>query len=448
MRRFYLLFVLAVMFATSVSAQTPELETSEKTKFSIKVQPFKGSYLDQNSHFEKFRPFAPSGVNLGFQLPSDQQRPWQQYLNNATLGFGLSFIDFGHQMVGYSVTAYPYILIPAVRLKHFEMELKFASGLGYVTEHWYTGNVDPNDYEYYGDDVNTLFGCYINAYLSAGAAINIPITRNFALNGEFGYLHMSNGRTNMPNMGINVTYGAVGVIATFNEKVKKEPIQFPDLPYGWTLNFTGAAGIHQAWMYHPKYLISSFHTGAVYSVNNWYGLGLGMDVFYNDAVDSNTGRNLYCHGKFVPADGGEDCLSCDGEYTLSDKIRAGVSINNEFRMGVVTAIVDWGVYFRNPSRNLYYDYHLESQADGGITGRKLFYKSPGAGSEEMFHYIRFGMKYRIWDNLYFQASAKTHLHICEFVEFGLNYQIPFLKKGNRSEGKSIIFHNSKDWWKK
>ena len=444
MHRISLIFVLIAMFATSVSAQTPELETSEKTKFSIKVQPFQGSYLDQNSHFEKFRPFAPSGANLGIQFPSEQQRPWQQYLNNPTFGMGVSLIDFGHEMVGHSVSVYPYLLIPAVRLKHFEMEFKVASGLGLVSKHWYTFDVDPNNYDYYGDDVNTIFGCYLNAYLSAGAAINIPITRNFALNGEFGYFHMSNGRTSMPNIGANVTYGAVGLIATINAEEKKTPMQFPDLPYGWSINVTGSVGAHRAWMYYPRYLISSFHTGAVYSVNNWYGLGLGMDIFYNGAVDSGTGRNLYCPGTL---DGGEDCLTCDGEYTFSDKVRAGLAINNEFRFGVVTAIVDWGVYFRNPSRKLYYDYHKLTQADGGCADRELFYKSSGAGNEETFHYIRFGMKYRIWDNMYFHASAKTHLHICEYVEFGLGYQIPFLRKGQRSAGKSIIFHNSKDWWK-
>jgi hypothetical protein len=53
----------------------------------------------------------------------------------------------------------------------------------------------------------------------------------------------------------------------------------------------------------------------------------------------------------------------------------------------------------------------------------------------------------VWDNLFLQASAKTHLHICEFIEFGLGYQIPFLKKENRSEGKSNIFHHRKNWWK-
>ena len=71
----------------------------------------------------------------------------------------------------------------------------------------------------------------------------------------------------------------------------------------------------------------------------------------------------------------------------------------------------------------------------------------GAGGEEAFHYIRFGLKTRVWDNFYLHASAKTHLHICEYVEFGLGYQIPFYKKGSRPEGKSNIFHYHKNWWK-
>ena len=152
-----------------------------------------------------------------------------------------------------------------------------------------------------------------------------------------------------------------------------------------------------------------------------------MDVFYNGAIDKETGRSLYRQ---------------DRDYTTMDKVRAGLALNNEFRFGVVTGMVDWGVYFFNPSRN-YYD------TDHPIYGygeRPLFYKNDGAGTDEAFHYIRFGMKYRIWDNLYLQTSAKTHLHICEYVEFGLGYQIPFLKKGLR-KGDNNIFHHSKNWWK-
>ena len=442
MRRISLLLAV-VLLCTLASAQDSKTNLFGGNKFAIKVEPFHGSYTN---------PFSPKGVNLGLELPSSQQRPWQQYLGNPTWGVGLSIIDFGHPMTGEAVSMYPYLLIPVVRSNHFGLNFKLAAGLGFVTEHWYTGDVDPDNYEYKTPDVNSIFGCYLNAYLSAAVNMSVPITKNIALNGEAGYFHMSNGRTCMPNLGADILFAGVGVITTFNAQANKEPIQFPDLPYKWALNVTGAAGAHRAWMYYPLYLISSFHAGAVYSVNNWYGVGLGMDVFYNGAVNKNTGRDLYCSGELeFTDDSGEPyilpCNTCEGEYCVKDKIRAGISLNNEFRFGLVTAMVDWGVYFYNPSRNHYYNWHEENYEKGGAGKRPLFYKAiGGAGSEEAFHYIRFGMKYRIWDNLYLQTSAKTHLHICEYIEFGVGYQIPFLKKGVR-QGNSAIFHHKKNWWK-
>ena len=448
MRRLSLIFLAIILFASSMYAESSDSRNHGNAPFAIKVQPFFGTYLDKNNHhFKKLGLVNLSGVNLGIEFPSEQQRPWQQYLNNSTLGIGLSVIDWNSEYMGKAIAMYPYLLIPAVRTEQFKFHFKVAAGLGYVNETWYTQEV--HDPDVYFDDnymTNNVFGCHLNAYLSAGVNADYYVNRNVALHGEFGYFHMSNGRTCMPNLGANILYGGVGVIATFNNHVKeKKPIKFPDLPYKWALNITGAAGAHRAWMEYPRYLISSFHAGAVYSVNNWYGLGAGLDVFYSGAVDSGSGRDLYCSGVI----GGTPCNTCDGEYATKDKIRAGISLNNEFRLGIVTAMVDWGVYFYNPSRHLYYNWHEENNANGGVLEKRpLFYKAiGGAGSEEAFHYIRFGMKYRVWDNLYLQASAKTHLHICEYIEFGLGYQIPFLKKSLRKSGESNIFHHTKNWWK-
>ena len=427
MKRILSILLTAVLCTTFASAQT--LKTGND-RFAIKVQPFFGTYLDKNNHhFEKLGLVNLSGMNLGIEFPSDQQRPWQQYLNNSTLGIGLSVIDWNSKYMGKAIAMYPYLLIPAVRTEQFHFNVKVAGGLGYVNETWYTQEMKDPD-RYFDDTAmtNNVFGCHLNAYLSAGVNANYYVNRNVALHGEFGYFHMSNGRTCMPNLGANILYGGVGVIATFNNPVvEKEPIQFPDLPYKWALNITGAAGAHRAWMEYPRYLISSFHAGAVYSVNNWYGVGAGLDVFYNGAIDKNTGRSLYRQ---------------DRDYSFSDKLRAGIALNNEFRLGIVTAIVDWGVYLYNPSRN----YSACNHPIYGYGKRPLFYDNEDAGTDEAFHYIRFGMKYRVWDNLYLQASAKTHLHICEYVEFGVGYQIPFLKKNNR-KGDSRIFHHTKDWWK-
>ncbi len=468
MKRFSAVFLAILLFASSVLAQNETIEKTDTNKFpfSIKAYPFRGTYLDSGSHWDKFGAAAPAGVNLGFELISQQQQPWQQYLGNATVGLGMSWIDMGHSMLGHAVALYPYILLDAIDTPYFQMRFKVAGGLAGVTEHWYT-QADQDPDHYYEPTVNTVFGCHHNVYLNAGVQLNVPITKYLAVGTEFAYFHMSNGRTNMPNIGMNALYGSLGVTATFNSEVKKKPVQFPNLPYGWALNITGAAGFQKPAIEDTrKYLISTFHIAPVYHVNNWYAVGLGLDVFFNDAVSKNTERNLYCHGDFkvgslradfpdmdIPGDEDDliDCTTCGAEkdidYGFAQKVRAGIALNNEFKFGAITAIVDWGVYFYNPSRNIYYDYHYDNF--GKVAPKRpLNYKTPnGAGGEEASHYIRFGLKYRVWDNLYLHTSAKTHLHICEFVEFGLGYQIPFYKKRNRPEGKSNIFHYRKNWWK-
>ena len=462
MMRRYLLLTLSLFlaFAGAAYAQNVYEDNHEKTKFSIKAYPFRGTYLDSGRHWDKFGGAYPAGMHFGLELPSQQQRPWQQYLNNATVGVGLTWLDLGHEMLGHSFSLYPYILLNAISTDYFKMRLKVAGGLAAVTEHWYTQE-DQNPDHYYEPTVNTIFGCTLNVYLNAGLQLSVPITKYLDAGAEFGFIHMSNGRTNMPNIGLNALYGSVGVTATFNSEVKKKPVHFPDQPYGWALNITGSAGSQQSDIADPhKFLISSFHAGTVYHVNNWYAVGLGLDVFYNDAVTKNTSRNLYCDGDFAEDTDEDDikdlfydCLTCgdekDIDYTTAQKIRAGISLNNEFKFGDVTAVVDWGVYFYNPSRHIYYNYHQDMTKAGKVaTKRPLLYNSPyGAGSEEASHYIRFGLRYRLFDNLYLQASCKTHLHIAEFVEFGVGYQIPFYKKDSRPEGKGKVYHHRRNWWK-
>ena len=453
MKRLISFFLITIVCMTSAMAQTAKTEESENQKFpfAIKAYPFRGMYLDKGVHWDKFAPAGPAGVHMGFELPSRNLRPWQQYLSDPTVGIGVSWLDFGHDMLGMGVAIYPYILLDAIDTKHFQMRVKVAGGAGFVSEHWYTQEDQDPDH-YYEPTVNTIFGCTLNAYLNAGINLNVPITRYLAFGGEFGFFHMSNGRTCMPNIGVNSLYGSVGVTATFNSDVEKKPVRYIDQPYGWALNITGAAGAQKPAITDAhRYLISSLHVGGVYHVNNWYGVGLGLDVFYNDAVTKFSGRSLYCNGEYDIDGVMVDCTTCgdskDVDYTFAQKVRSGLALNNEFKFGVMTAIVDWGMYFYNPSRNIYYDYHKDNYGKV-VPKRELAYVSPwGAGAEEAFHYFRLGAKCRVWDNLYAQVTMKCHLHIAEYIEWGIGYQIPFYKKGSRRSDDGIVFHHKKDWWK-
>lgn len=423
MRRLAIAVAMIAFMCDYSTAQSYKDAKIGNDRFSIKTQGFMGMYLDPSSNILDIDPNSPSGLNFGIEFPSSRQRPWQQYLNDPTVGLGVSYLNLGNDTMGEGLAMYPYILINILRREHFNPKLKVASGLVAVNGH-YKATVNQTI-------PNKTFGSAINAYLSAGLNLDFPITRNFTINGELGFYHISNGRSSEPNKGANVLYGGLGLIATMNpsEGEDLEPKTFPDYPYRWSLNITGAAGAQNADLSdEKKFFISTFHVGAVYSRNNWYGIGMGLDVFFNDAVSSETNRELFCRAH---------------NYTNWDKTRIGVSINNEFKFGDVTAMVDWGIYVVNPSRH-YFDFdHRKFGHDHKLP---LFYKSDGPGSQEGWNYIRFGLKYRVWDNLYLQALAKTHLHICEYIEFGVGYQIPFLRKGKRGDDGKKIFHHDRTWW--
>lgn len=433
MKRIFICLSILTFLTTLSFAKNNPNEKIGNDRFSIKAQYMMGFYIDKHSNMTADMPSAPVGINLGVEFPSSQQRPWQQYLQNPTVGLGMTYLNLGSERYGHVVALYPYIMLNCVRVKNFEMKVKLASGLGVVNEHWYTQE-DQNVDHYYDKTTNAIFGCYLNAYLSAGLNLNFPITRNFAINSEFGFIHMSNGRICMPNVGANIFYGGLGAIATINpEEEEREPVNFPDLPYKWSLNITAAAGCVAEDIEDKKFALGTFHVGAIYNVCNWYGVGAGVDMFYNDGISKDTRRNLYSKDARIT-------------YGPKEKLRIGLSIDNEFQFGMLTAILDWGFYIYNPSRN-YYDEYVRENCKDGLVKRPLFYKSKGPGTEQAFHYFRFGVKCRVWDNLYLQATAKTHLQIAEYVEFGVGYQIPFLRKGKRLEGKSILYHHHKQWWK-
>lgn len=195
-----------------------------------------GGYVSASSNIRDIDPSAPTGLNLGIEFPSSRQRPWQQYLNDPTVGLGISYLDFGDEIMGKGIAMYPYIMLNGFRSEHFHLKVKLAAGLTAVNETYYTT----------ADEIyrNKTFGSHLNAYLSGGLNLELPITRNLCINGEFGFYHISNGRTVEPNKGANVLYGGIGLMATLNpdEDEERQPMQFPDLPYRWSMNITASGG--------------------------------------------------------------------------------------------------------------------------------------------------------------------------------------------------------------
>jgi hypothetical protein len=413
---------------------------AQPNTFVFKAQMIGGSIIPTSNNIKNINPNPSLGGELAIEFPSWNEYAWQQYLNKPTLGVGFVGLDLGNnKILGQSFAVYPYILIDIVKLPHFELNWKAGTGLSFFNKTYNRCDTIPSHFG--NPTTNTLIGSIVNVYLTTGINFNIPITKQFASHAEFGYMHMSNGSVLQPNGGVNILYASIGASYilnknSYNTHNKKE--KFPPLPYKWSINITGSGGYRELYYLDNKgYGIGSIHIGATYNICNWYTLGGGLDIFYDGAFNQQGGTQL--EGLTQEQRTEQLKHTRFGRYVilnenLSNKFRIGVGINNEFKIGRVTALLDWGIYLYDPIRLAHYTDNTHKYK---YEKRPLFYKYD-IEKEDGWNYFRLGLRYRVWDNIYMQVAVKTHLSKAEMVEWGVGYQIPFKPKFKDNDLLNII----------
>lgn len=411
---------LLISLFTSLVLIAPIYSQPESLIFN--AQTIGGYIVPLSKNLKNIAPNLTLGGELSIEFPSWNKYSWQQYLGDPTLGFGFVGLDLGNSKVlGQAFALYPYLLIDIIKTSHFKLDWKVGAGMSFFNKTYNRvfdefGN-NP-EWSYYGPTCNNLIGSIINVYLTTAAHFNFYIKNGWAVHTDLGYMHMSNGSILQPNGGINILYAAIGA----SYKLEKEKSsntnnttkKFSNLPHRWSLNITASGGYRELYYMDNKgYAVGSLHIGTTYNICNWYALGGSLDVFY-DGVFNRQGAGYKEHTSF-------------GRYTIlnddiSNKFRIATSFNNEFKIGKITAILDWGVYLYDPIRLAYTDTNSNK-----YTKRALLYRY-NIEKEDGWNYFRLGVRCRILENLYLQTAVKTHLTKAEMVEWGIGYQIPFKQK--------------------
>lgn len=411
---------LFISLFTSLVLIAPIYSQPESLIFN--AQTIGGYIVPLSKNLKNIAPNPTLGGELSIEFPSWNKYSWQQYLGDPTLGVGFVGLDLGNSKVlGQAFALYPYLLIDIIKTPHFKLDWKVGAGMSFFNKTYNRvfdefGN-NP-EWSYYGPTCNNLIGSIINVYLTTAAHFNFYIKDGWAVHTDLGYMHMSNGSILQPNGGINILYAAIGA----SYKLEKEKSsntnnttkKFSNLPHRWSLNITASGGYRELYYMDNKgYAVGSLHIGTTYNICNWYALGGSLDVFY-DGVFNRQGAGYKEHTSF-------------GRYTIlnddiSNKFRIATSFNNEFKIGRITAILDWGVYLYDPIRLAYTDTNSNK-----YTKRALLYRY-NIEKEDGWNYFRLGVRCRVLENLYLQTAVKTHLTKAEMVEWGIGYQIPFKQK--------------------
>ena len=396
--KYRLLQLLLILSINLLQAQTSE-------QYSFKVQGIYGNIIPHDQHVKPLIENPVFGTELSVEFQTMGEKPWQQFNAFPVIGLGTVWLNLGNpQKLGNAFAIYPYISYPLIRSRHFRLNLKVGAGASYLTKTYRNTNTDSFGNIIPFDSTNAAIGSALNVYFSGGGSLEIPISKGFSFTAEYTWNHMSNGSTVVPNSGLNLLNGLVGIKYSPKYKNSNFPAKhiLANIPQNYSFEIIASGGFRQLFYKDNRtYPIGSLVLGIYRPFNNFYRMGAGIDVFYDGVYD---GTSLYQRTYITTNE-------------LKNKLRAGISWQHELLLGRIIAGIDIGVYLYDPLKNM----SPYAKAINGSISKPIIYPYD-INYEDGWLYTRATLKYALNNHLFISLGLKTHLQKAEFIEWGLGYR--------------------------
>lgn len=404
-----ILISLFILLFGSIKAQSNQ-------NFQFKAEYIYGNILKHTVHLENLVKGPVTGVEFAMEWQTAGEKTWNQFLNFPKTGIGAVYIDLSNpDTLGKVFAIYPYINIPIIRSKFISFYVKPDAGISYLTKTFKDATAYYPSGEVNLNKSNAAIGSHINVYFAGSLNMEIPLAAGLILTADYGWNHVSNGSIIQPNSGINMLNGFVGLkyFPNFKNYAQPQKQKIESLPKKITTEIILSGGIRQLYYKDNRFLpIGSLTVAGFYPITNYYRMGIGVDAFYDGVfgqVNSST----------VPS---ENTTKYARTYITSDllsnKIRAGVSWQNELIIGRLTAGFHFGLYLYNPVKNM--EPYLSASTK--TLNKPLIY-SYDIEKEDGWLYTRASMKYALDNHLFLSLGLKTHLQKAEFIEWGMGYRL-------------------------
>ncbi len=405
MKRFQLVLLLIIV-ANVILAQT-------KDQYSIKLQGIYGNILPHDKYVKLLIDQPVKGAELSIEFQTMGEKPWHQFQGFPIIGLGAVWLNLGNpEKLGFAYAAYPYISLPIFRSRHFRLNIKGGMGASFLTKTYYNTNKDTlGNLLPWLTGTNAAIGSKLNIYFSGGAAMEIRLSKALSITADYTWNHVSNGSAVAPNSGINMLNSFVGLkyFPNYKKFAFLESKKIADFPRHFTCEIIAAAGFRQ--LYYKDNLTfptGSFAVAVFRPVSNFLRVGLGTDAFYDGAYDGHTTAFKRTYLK---------------TNEFKNKIRMGVSLQNELLLGRISAGFHFGVYLYNPLKNLE-PVEIDPKTNEMIEpllNKPIIYPY-NIDEEDGWLYTRAAFKYALNRHYFISLGLKTHLQKAEFIEWGLGYK--------------------------
>lgn len=292
------------------------------------------------------------------------KKSWEQLYNFPSLGMGYFHGNLGNDEVfGIADALYGFIEAPYAPEKKVSFGYKFGFGLAHLSK----------KADLYQNIYNLAIGSHFNAFIhfSFDLKLNLMQNRLFVKTG-LGFKHMSNGKIQTPNLGLNIFDWHLTTGYYFGRRI---PQIYKPLPIRNKHTFMAilAGGVKE--FTEPnlgKYFAGNTTLEYEYAIQNKISVGLGTDLFYDGVVDKELSQN-------------------DDPKATVHALRAGIHASYIIYYHKIGFIVQMGSYIAP-----YYE-----------------------GNGYIYH--RVGFRAKITEHILANLTMKTHWAKADIVEFGLGY---------------------------
>ncbi len=322
-----------------------------------------GSYLTMQAKAEYLRDSYSSFTEIYWQKKTNGNKDWQIAHNYPS--WGISFITGNtgsRKYIGRLYAVQPYFQFPLYQSSVYRGHLKLGGGAGWITK----------PYDLNNNPKNTLIGTHLNAFLQASLQNEFIINRHLSFDAGIGLIHLSNGSTTLPNLGLNMPLISAGIRYTpTTELIIKKKLPDTSFP-GINFSIGTSLSIKQApWVGGKHYLINSLHGEAIKRVNSKSGYGGGLILFYNRSIKNFEEEAVLNEGK-------------------RKSLQAGVYASYEHFLGKLSIPVQVGTYLYNADK-------------------------------DPFLFQQYGLRYRLANPVTVSILLKSHMGQADFIHIGGSY---------------------------
>lgn len=316
----------------------------------------------------------PYALSLQAHWQSTGNELWQQRLNYPEFSLMATYFDYRHPAIDKTLAVSGHARF-ALRPHHRKMQLWLGIGSGLAT-----GNrpFDLND-----NPKNVGISSPISYAMQVDAQIRYHTNTHWLLFAGGRLTHYSCAAFVQPNNGLNMVTATLGLGYAFHN-TRLLPRQTAALPYEsyWHLQASAQVGWLQTYV---KQKNKDFYNNVlVYigrdmgSASRWH---LGFDASWNRGILRQI-RRVYADSTQHP-----------------DYRRVGLLLGHEFTFGRLCLLTQAGLY-------IYKQFE---------------------GKTDQVHFQRYGIKYWITPNYFFNINLKTHAFTAEVAEWGIGYRFKWKK---------------------